>query len=150
MTGARVRPLWRRVRHRVGHRGATLLFFAFVDYVYAWSLYRPAPERARSSLVLYLNSVAPPWVWASLWLATAVAATIFAFRAQDRLGFTMCIALKTLWSVTLAFGAARGVEGALPSVAVWVGTAAFLFNAAAWPEPPDGPDRPPPAAGHRR
>lgn len=137
---ARIQPYWRRLRHKVGHRGATLLFFAFVDFCYASSLWAPTAERQRSSLVAYLISVAPLRLWAMLWLIAGLVATVTAFRTEDRLGFTTCIALKTIWAVTLIFAALKGVDGAYVSVAIWVGAALFLFNAAAWPEPPAGPD----------
>lgn len=140
---ARYPDWYKRLRHRVGHRGATLLFFAFVYYVYAYSLFNPAPERRNGSLVVYLVSVAPLWIWGTLWLATAIIATISAFRTDDRLGFSACIALKAVWAMTLFFGAFRGVQGAYLSVAIWVGAALLLFNANSWAEPASGMPAPP-------
>lgn len=138
------RPRWaRRVRHRIGHRGATLLFFAGVEYVYAYSLVMPAPERARSSLIVYLDSVAPLWIWAGLWLTTGMIATVTAFADNDRVGFAACIGLKFLWAVTLVFGAFRGVQSAYLSAAIWLGSAFLLFNANTWSEPIDYATGPP-------
>ncbi len=120
---------------RIGFRGASLLFFSLYQGVYSFSLFS-APV-AQAGGLAFVASIAPLWVWGSLWGIAAVASGVDAFRKRDQLGFALTIAVQLMWAalyVGLAvagFGGPRGYVGAV----IYVAFSAFVAIISAWPEP---------------
>lgn len=126
----------RRLWHRVGRRGAALLFLAVLDVVIAWSLLRPAYPVPQSTA--YVAGLAPLWAWAALWAGCGCLCALNAFRRVDRVGFGAAIAVTALWGLCLAGGAITGhIDRGLVSAVVWLTFAAFVGLLSTWPEPVD-------------
>ena len=128
-----------QVRHRVGHRGSALLFFAVLDLVYCQALLSPSHEARRTAQLMFLAAVVPLWVWAILWGSVGVLCAVQAFRRRDQAAFTAAIGLKVMWGlVSLGGWLVGGVERGYVSAAVWLVFAAFVGIISSWPEPPHG------------
>lgn len=126
-----------RVIHRLGRRGAALLFFAGLDGVIAWSLLSPDTPLAAS--YAYAATVAPLWAWGTLWGVCAGACAVNAFRRVDRVGFGAAMGVKALWGLLLAGGSLTGhIPRGLIGAAVWLTFAAFVLLLSTWPEPTHG------------
>lgn len=120
---------------RVGRRGASLLFLALLDVVYAFSLVRPQVESERSPTLRYIADLVPLWTWAGLWLSVGVACLIGAFAHRDRWAFTVAVGLKILWGSTFLFGwLVGGLERGYLSAVVWLAFAALFYLISTWPE----------------
>jgi hypothetical protein len=137
----------RALLRRIGRRGAALLMFAFIDSVYAFSLFNPLPEYRRTPTVLFLGAVAPLWLWGVLWAASAVACFVCAFLRHDRWGFASAMAMKTLWGLLFVFAAFMGLDRAYVSAALWLAMAGWVGIISTWPEPPRIPHFPQHAVG---
>lgn len=123
----------------MGRRGRTLLFFAVLDLVYATSLAKPNAAARGSEQLTWLASVAPLWVWASMWGATGLICLWFAFRRRDGIGFTAAIMIKVLWGVACIGGWVVGhVDRGYVAGVIWLVFAAFVGNTAGWAEPGGG------------
>lgn len=121
-----------RVWTALGRRGCALLFFAFLDFVYAFSLWAPAEPSATLRWVAF---VAPLKLWAVLWASVGLVCLIQAFRHNDKLAFACASALKVLWGVVAAIGAVvvhlpRGYVSAV----LWLCLAGWIGIIATWPE----------------
>lgn len=127
------------LRRRVGHRGTALLFFAFVDLVYAQALLFPSRQARQSDLLKFLADMFPLWVWALAWAAVGLICLVEAFRHRDTIGFVAAISIKVMWA-TVAFGGwlFGGVDRGQVTAVVWVGFAGLVAVIAHWPEPPRG------------
>ncbi len=136
----------RRAWATLGRRGTALLFFAVLDFVYAYSLWDP-PER--SALLVWYAHVAPLKAWAALWFGVGVVLLSQAFRRNDKLAFACAAFLKLLWGIVAAIG---GLSGSLPrgyvSATIWICAAAWVGVIASWPEP--GADRTTTSSGEPR
>ncbi len=124
----------RWLRDHIGRRGAALLFFAFLDFVYSFGLFNPAPEVRRTPTVLFVESVLPLWVWAIMWLAAGICCLVDAFRRNDKVGFAAAIAIKTLWGLLFVVAMVAGLERAYLSAALWLVLAGWVGIIATWPE----------------
>lgn len=132
-----------------GRRGWALLFFAGLDLIYAFSLVNPDRTAKASPLLTWLATLAPMWVWASLWAAAGLACCWYAFRRNDQWGFTAAMAIKTLWGLACLGGwLVGGVDRGYVSAVVWLAFAALVWDLAGWSEPGDrrGPTWTPPSA----
>lgn len=146
MIGAR---LWhavymrgRTVGHVIGRRGASLLFFAMLDFIYGYSLADPPAESAQSTTTRFIATVAPLSVWATLWIAVGLVCLICAFRVRDRLAFAAAVGLKVLWGGTFLVGwMIAGLDRGWLASAIWLALALFAFIISSWPEPPEGGTR---------
>jgi hypothetical protein len=126
----------------VGRRGACLLFFALLDFVYGLSLSQPAAAMAPTTR--FVASIAPlPW-WAGLWISVGVICLAGAFAHRlDRAAFCAAAGIKTLWGGVLLLGwAISDVTRGWVSAAVWCAFAALVVVLAGWPEPITFADRP--------
>lgn len=120
----------------VGRRGTALLFLAFVDFVYAFSLAAPPKEALTAPILQYLASVAPLWLWAVVWGTVGVVCLWNAFQTRDRVGFAVAMALKVLWASVFVGAQVAGVERAYATAFVWLGFAGWIAVISTWPEPP--------------
>lgn len=124
----------RRLGHRLGRRGAFLLFLAGLDVVISISLYAPPDPQPPS--VSYVAGLAPLWAWGTLWACCAVLCAVNALRRVDRVGYGAAMAVKVLWGLSLAGGALTGhIPRGMFSAAVWLTFAAVVWLISTWPEP---------------
>lgn len=125
----------------VGRRGAVLLFLALLDFVYAFSLCRPAsPLTAQTQ---FLVDVAPLDAFALAWAVVGILCLAGAFFRRrwpwfDVWPFLGAIMIKIFWAVMLGLAwMVAGVERGWVSAAVWLALAALVVALAGWPEPAD-------------
>ncbi len=135
------RTVVRKVLHRIGRRGAALLFLFCLDTVYAFSLFNPAPEVRRSTSVLFVASLAPLWVWGLLWGLAGAFCLAGAFMKSDKWSFAAAIGVKSLWGFVYLGGAFIGLERAYLSATIWLCFAVWVAIIASWPEVWDSPQR---------
>jgi hypothetical protein len=123
---------WRRV----GRRGSALLFFAVLDLIYGFSLYRPAPRAVATPAFVFVAGIAPLWAWAVLWWITGCLCLIGAFMRDDSLAWAAAMLIKVLWGAVFLFGwLVAGVERGWVSAAIWLCAAALVALLSSWPEP---------------
>lgn len=110
---------------RVGRRGAALLFFTLLDFVYCLSLL--TSPRPLSPLYTWMDTLVPLPAWAAAWGAVGAACAWYAFRAYDTPGFMAAVALKVAWAINAALG---WLTGAVPlgyvSAVIWLAFAGFV------------------------
>jgi hypothetical protein len=111
---------------RIGRRGAALLFFTLLDFVYCLSLL--TSPRPLSPLYAWMDTVLPLTVWAVCWGSVGVACLYFAFCAYDTPAFMAAVALKVAWGLNALLG---WIDGAVPlgyvSTVIWLAFAAFVY-----------------------
>jgi len=128
--------LWRRTKARIGHRGAVLLFFSFLDFVYALSLFSPPAEAKRSLALAYIGHVLPLSTWGFLWGGVGVVLLLGAFSHRDRWAFAAGVCLKVLWGGTYLMGwLLAGLDRGWLAAAIWLALAVMLYIISDWPEP---------------
>ena len=133
----------RRLRHRIGHRGATLIFFGLLDLIFCASLLFPAKQDQQSDQLKWLADILPLWAWGLVWGGVGVVCLWYAPRRRDHVGFAAAIGLKVLWGlVSLAGWLVGDAERGWVSVLVWLGFAYLVRVIASWPEPINGKGRP--------
>lgn len=121
---------------KVGRRGAVLLFFALLDFVYAYGLLTPTAETLRNSTYMFIGRFGTVQLWAALWAIAGVFCLVNAFRQKDSAGFTAAIAIKILWGLLFLMGWLIGaVDRGYLATTIWLGFAALLFLILSWPEP---------------
>ena len=120
------------LRHRVGRRGACLLFFALLDAIYAASL-TSAPA---SDTYQFLDSLMPLTWWAGVWACVGGMCVIQAFQHTDRVAFAAASALKVVWGLAQLIGWAFGdIPRGYVAATIWLALAAFVQVIAGWQEP---------------
>ncbi len=131
--------LSRACLHRIGRRGASLLFLALLDAVFAYSLISLPLEAQQSPSWAFLLRLLPLNAWAAMWGGVGVLCAVQAFMLTDRLAFAAASLLKVLWGSVYLLGWAFGeIPRGWVFAAVWFGFAAFVQNIAGWREPPRG------------
>lgn len=127
------------IGHRLGRRGAALLFFSLLDLIYGFSLTNPSPSTAtRPDFKFVAGIMALPY-WGMLWLAVGVLLLIGAFLREDSLAWAAAMLIKVLWGLVFLLGwLIAGLERGYVSAAIWLSTAALVALLASWPEPGDG------------
>lgn len=137
MSGAHERdldPFTIRLRRRIGRRGASLLFFALVYFVYATALVCAPPPPGGAGA--FLSTILPMGAWALPWAVSGLLCAVHAFTAEDRAGFTAASALSVGWSVLHLAGWALGeIPRGFVTAVVWLTFAAYAQVIAGWPEP---------------
>lgn len=124
------------LRHRIGHRGACLLFFALVDIVYATSLAAAPPETRAAASYTFLAGILPLPVWAVLWAAVGLACLTQAFMTHDRPAFVAASCLNVSWgSLHLAGWLLEEIPRGYVSAVIWLVFGGFVQVIASWPEP---------------
>lgn len=122
----------RAARHRVGRRGASLLFFAELDLIYGYALAFP-PTSGLSVTNRFFASLLPLDFWAGLWTATGLVCLVCAFRRYDRPAFMAAIALKVLWGGFALIGV-WFADVPVASGAVWISLAGLVWILSGWRE----------------
>lgn len=124
----------RSVRHRVGRRGAALLFFAELDLVYGLVLAFPSGASASSATNRYFATVGPLDVWAVLWIFVGLVCLWCAFQRYDRYGYNAAILLYVLWGGLALLGVwFFDVPPTAP--AIWLSLAGLVWVLSGWREP---------------
>ena len=117
--------------HRVGRRGAFLLFLALVDFIYGYSILLIA-NPVWSRIDLFLPSVA----WGIIWIAVGFICLVQAFFTIDRLAYSLAVGTKVVWS--LAMFSSWVFTGTNPvgwvSGTLFLGFAAITSIVSYWPE----------------
>lgn len=125
---------------RVNRRGAALLFFSLLDFIYCITLLLP-PEPPTAQY-RWMATIAPLWLWGLWWGVTGIICAWYAFRTYDTTAFMAAVALKVGWGLLSLFG---WLAGALPlgylSTVIWLAFAAFVYLIAGGI--PSAPARPP-------
>lgn len=132
--------MWGRLRHRIGRRGAFLLFLTILDAAIGYSLLTaPAAEVAAVHLVL------PVEVWAAAWLAVGAACGVSAFLTRDRAGYAVAAGMKAAWAgVTARAWLIYHIPQGWLGVIFWLAFAVTVLLISGWPEAAPPPVKPPP------
>ncbi len=134
-----MKRLAQRMLHRIGRRGACLLFLALLDLVFAYALAKlSSTETAASPTYRFAQTLLPLDVWAALWGGVGVTCLAQAFQRVDRVAFGAASLIKVLWCLMQALGwllgeIPRGYLGA----AIWLAFAGFVQVIAGWRENED-------------
>ncbi len=125
---------------RLGRRGACLLVFGVFDLVYAYSLFHPAREAARTASTRFVADIAPLWAWAALWLVVGLLCMWQAWICADRAAYAAAIFVKIVWgALFVAGGIIAGIPRAYVGALIWWAFAGLVAVIATWPEPePEG------------
>lgn len=122
------------VRHRVGHRGACLLFFALLDLVYGAVLIGDEPTPGTT--LAYLGTNWPPLdAWGCAWITVGVLCLVQAFMRQDTAAFVGAMAIKFLWGAAHFWAFIDGADRALAGTVIWTMAIGLVAIVATWPEP---------------
>jgi hypothetical protein len=123
-------------RVRAGYRGRVLLSLAALDAVYAWGIYLANGQSRPPGSFAYIDRYVPLVALAILWAAVAVICAVFAFKANDRLGWAVAISIKIFWGAMILIGWLAGdiPFGYLTAVVWWV-IASIVWTASRWPDP---------------
>ncbi|MFI6883355.1 hypothetical protein [Streptosporangium canum] len=125
--------------HRIGRRGASLLFLALLDVVYALSLLGAPPETRASPGIAFLMLLLPLPVWAAVWGAVGALCLVQAFLRTDRMAFAAASLLKVAWGTVYLLGWALGdVPRGYVTATIWLGFAAWVAIISGWREPAQG------------
>ncbi len=127
----------KRLLHRIGHRGAFLLFLAVLDVLFGYALLQPH--------VILFRTILSSTEWSALWLGTGTICLIQAFMKWDRIAFTLAIGLKTAWGMLmLHWWLVQHQPLGWISIIIWWSFAAVIGVVASWPEPVNWVDPEPP------
>lgn len=123
------------LRHRVGHRGAALLFFGLLDLVYGSVLITSTPPPG--STLGYIGANWPPLpAWGWVWIGVGLVCTVHAFLRRDTWGFVAAMAIKFAWASAYVGALLDGANvWALAGASIWVMAIGLVANVATWPEP---------------
>lgn len=124
-----------RLVYRVGRRGASLLFLALLDLVYAYGLADVPPETQATASFMFLAGLLPLSIWAGAWAVVGLLCLVYAFRRRDRVAFVAASVLKVVWANVYAVGWAYDqIPRGYVSAAVWLAFAGFIQVIAGWRE----------------
>jgi hypothetical protein len=124
-----------RALDHIGHRGSSLLAFAFIDYVYGIALVTaPAGVIETNATYRWFDGIMPLCVWSIFWLAVAVNCTVHAFLHDDRFGFVGAIGIKVVWAIGSLAGCILS-DVSIAGPGLWVGLMFMVWRIAGWAEP---------------
>lgn len=125
-----------RLIHRIGRRGAFLLFLALLDLIYGFSFMFPPQIPAYYPTYAFLSSIMPLEAWGLLWMGVGVICLIFAFKKYDAPAYAAAMFLKSFWAAVFLLGwMFVGLDRGWVSATVWGAFAAVLALISTWPEP---------------
>jgi hypothetical protein len=128
-----------RLASRIGRRGAALLFFTLLDFVYCFGLLT-APQPL-VPFYAWMDGILPLSVWAFYWGAVGLICLVYAFRSYDTIAFMFAVTLKVAWGLLSFFGWIQGgVDRGYVSAVIWLGFACFVYLIAGGI--PAAPERP--------
>lgn len=131
--GAKRRAL--ALRHRIGRRGASLLFLALLDTVYGAGLAFITDLGRVNATYQFVAKVAPLEAWAAAWFVVGAVCLAQAFTLRDQLAFGCAVALKMTWGgVTLLGWLLHGVPRGYISATIWLAFGAWVFIISGWSE----------------
>jgi hypothetical protein len=111
---------------RIGRRGAALLFFTLLDFVYCFGLL-DAP-RPLTQIYAWMDGIIPLPAWAVGWGAVGVVCLVYAFKTYDTPAFMCAVCLKVAWGLSALFGWLAGaVDRGYVSAVIWIAFALFVF-----------------------
>lgn len=133
-----MRRVWRMiesVNERVARRGSVLLYLAFLDLIYGYSLFTPTEYSLITPSYRFLCRILPLWTWGLLWTGVGLVLMFYAFRKRDSVGFAFAMFLKVLWGSLFAGGwVLAGVDRGYLSAAIWLAFAALVWRISGWPD----------------
>lgn len=117
--------------HRLGHRGAFLLFLAILDFLYGYSIItEPVPGLGSYDTFLPV----PAWGW--IWVGVGVICLLRAPFARDRVAYASAAGLKVAWAGLFAhLWLIQDFPRGWVSVVIWLCFAATVLIISSWPEP---------------
>jgi hypothetical protein len=125
---------------RIGRRGAALLFFALLDFVYAYYLLNAA--HPLTTLNAWMDTVLPLPVWAACWASVGLTCLGFTLARRDTVAFMAAVAIKVGWGLPALFGWLGGeVPLGYLSAVIWLAFAAFVYLIAGGIPPPEPAQR---------
>lgn len=132
--------MWKRVRHRVGHRGAFLLFLALLDWALAYALLTLPPAAVAAQ-----HLVPPATFWAGAWVFVGAVCVVGAFVREDRFAYAGAAGIKAAWAaVSVRTWLAGHTPQGWVAVVIWLAFAVTVLLISSWPEPQAPPRVPPP------
>lgn len=124
-----------QLRAKVGRRGAALLFFTLLDFVYCYGLFT-AP-RPLVPYYAWMNDLAPLGAWAACWGLVGMVCLAYAAQIYDTIAFMCAAGLKVGWGLLALLGWMAGsVDRGYVSAVIWLGFAAFVVLIAGGIPPP--------------
>lgn len=112
--------------HRIGRRGAALLFFALLGFVYGWGLLDPAQPIGPT--YSWAAEILPLWAWAALWWGAGALCLVCAFITRDSAAFGAMIAVTAWWGLLILAGWLLGrVDRGYISAVIWLALSAFVY-----------------------
>lgn len=129
-----MREAWTDVKHRVGRRGAWLLFLTELDLFYACLLAWPTPATSGTATPRWFATMLPLDAWAAMWAAVGLICLVYAFTRYDRPAYMAAILIKVIWTGLAVLGVwFADVPASTPAIFLSLAGAVWLISG--WREP---------------
>jgi hypothetical protein len=132
------------LRDRIGRRGSSLLFLAWLDLIYGIGLLVADAAARATPTYAFIAKIAPLGWWAVVWFVVGAVCLAQAAAARDQFAFGLAVCLKITWGgMTLVGWLLHDVPRGYVSAAIWLAFGAWLFIISGWPErdPEQAPGR---------
>jgi hypothetical protein len=117
--------------HKLGRRGAFLLFLTILDACYGYALVSTSLRALETGPDLLL----PPHVWGWIWVGVGVVCLTGAVSRRDYFQFAVAATLKAAWAAVYAdIWVVQHGQLAWISVVVWGCFSMLVLVVASWPE----------------
>ena len=126
--------VWQAMRHRIGRRGAFLLFLTELDIFYACLLAWPTPATVGNATNRWFVTLLPLDAWAAIWAAVGAVCLVFAFSRYDRPAFGAAILIKALWTGLSLLGV-WFADVPISTPAIFLSLAGAVWVISGWREP---------------
>ncbi|MFI8499476.1 hypothetical protein ACIGFK_13405 [Streptomyces sp. NPDC085524] len=131
-----IRRAARRLRRRLGRRGAILTSYGLVWLLYGYAqLVTPQPDQRGLALLLRLMPL-DAWAWG--WIVAGTVALVYAWAppGQDAAAFLALVLIVVPWTATyLVAWLSGGYPRGWVAAAVWTVITVPVLVVAGWPEP---------------
>lgn len=125
--------LIKRLKKRIGRRGATLIFLGILDLLFGYSLIS-----APISQIQTVNFILPVQAWAAIWTVTGAVSLVQAFKFVDRIAFALASTVMIAWGlIYFANTITNHIVRGWVSTVIWISFGCFIFIVSSWPEAPD-------------